>query len=131
MTTQDRVPWPLKAILIALAIGILFAAQTEKSNALEAGATFDGAICWEADGTEGITTIDGSCMTPADYDVIFGYENLSLIDSRALPGIDVATLYGITPDSQAASERPRIFGGVHLETFVVVVRTTHGWLLIS
>lgn len=79
---------------------------------LEEGATFDDGICWEADGTEGISTFDGQCITPADYDVIFSYENLSSIpvgyqwDGTEYEGMSVAEVYGIELVDDPASDRP-------------------------
>lgn len=85
---------------------------------LEEGATFDGGICWEADGTEGISTFDGQCLTPADYDAIYSYENLSSIPAveDCWPGTpcdvdtegvrSIAEVYDIQPDDDPASDRP-------------------------
>ena len=75
---------------------------------LEDGATFDGGVCWEADGTEGISAFDGQCITPADYDAIFSYENLSTIVGLQAgdEGRTIAEIYDIQPEDDPASDRP-------------------------
>lgn len=75
---------------------------------LEPGATFDGGICWEADGTEGISAFDGQCVTPADYDAIFSYENLSQTESSRSgdEGKSIAEVYEMVPEDDPASDRP-------------------------
>lgn len=90
----------------------------------EEGATFDGGICWEADGTEGLTRYDGECVTPADYDEIFSFENLSNEPSTVFDGRSVAEVYGLTPNVRA-SERPRLFEGDVEPTFAETVRILH------
>lgn len=92
----------------------------------EAGAKFNGGICWEADGTEGVTRYDGQCITPADYDVIFSFENLSAAPALLGNGRSVAEVYGITADSPKASVRERFFQGSPEPTFVEYVALLHG-----
>ena len=77
----------------------------------------------------------GECLTAADYDERFGYDNLSTIEVHVLPGMTVAEVYDIDPDI-AASERPRDFMGEPLPTFAVVLTDTtwsridhNGWVI--
>lgn len=122
--TRNVVGMILAFALVWIGIAVLpAAAQIE----LEEGATFDGGICWEADGTEGITTFDGQCMTPADYDEIYSFENLDSIPHCPQDNFDctleeepsIAEYYEIAPpeiDPKPASER--IIGeGVAAEPF--------------
>jgi len=124
MTTPRRLPWPAWAILVALTIGLFLAAQTE-ADALEPGATFDGGICWESDGTAGIAMADGECITPADYDVLFGFDNLDQVESLTSPGVSIAAEAGIDPSGPQASYRPRVVGSVTYEPFVDYVWIAH------
>ena len=101
---------------------------------LEEGATFDGGICWEADGTEGISHYDGQCVTPADYDAMYSYENLSTVVALASATTSypddatIAEIYGITPEDDPASDRPIGVGLVEPgeeRTFKERVRAAH------
>ena len=129
LTAQER-------LFVVLAIVLLIVGATAESWAtveLEEGATFfDDFTCVEADGTLGISTADGQCLTPADYDKIFSFENLSQIEIVTSPdteiaGQSIAEVYGITADDDPASERP-LGEGVTAEpfTFVDTVRYVHG-----
>ena len=92
----------------------------------EAGAVFftDGS-CVEADGTWGLAEASGQCVTPADYDIIFGYENLASVENASTPGVSVADAYGITADEVRASDRRSVFMGVDYGTFnELVVRVS-------
>ena len=97
---------------------------------LEAGATFfDNGTCVEADGAEGIAMLDGSCVTTADYDVMYGYENLAEVASSTDPTVSIAEEYNMTPDAPVASEREREFNGVRLGTFrEIVYKTRFGYV---
>ena len=110
------------ALLAALAIGVGGAHADD--IVLEPGATFDGGICWEADGTEGVSMLDGSCMTPADYDRLYSYDNLATTFDL-YTGESIADLYGITPDAAPASVRPIVFMGVNYGTFATYVTNAH------
>ena len=70
----------------------------------EEGATFtDDGGCFEADGTFGISTAWGECVTPADYAERFSFEALSEVDSATGAG-SVAEVYNLEP-STPANER--------------------------
>lgn len=88
-------------------VGVLLmpAAALADEIQLEAGATFDGGICWEADGTEGLAAFDGQCVTPADYAEIYSFENLDAHPSQGDPSVSIAEAAGITADSPPADER--------------------------
>ncbi len=131
-----------RVFLILVAAAIIFvavlAANVEKADALEVwevpleeGATFDGGRCWEADGTEGLAMPDGECRTPADFDIMFGYDNLSTVESQTQPGRSVADVYNIKPEP-AASERPLGSGLVEVEERFseIVYRLHHGLLIL-
>lgn len=103
--------------LLTVAAVFFMVWAAEATVELEEGATFDGGICWEADGTEGISMLDGDCMTPADYDAIYSYENLSQHPTitECTPGnpectvenySSIAEVHGLTPDEEPASDRP-------------------------
>jgi len=93
---------------------------------LEAGVTFlDGGACVEADGTTGLSMADGQCITPADYDIMFSYENLDIPTQDPFDGDQtVAEQYDIAPD--VASTRPRLFMGEVLPTFAKAVQLASG-----
>ena len=96
---------------------------------LEDGATFDGGLCWEADGTEGLSSADGQCVTAADYDAMFSYENLSTVPSSRWgdEGKSIAEVDGVVDDGVVASERP-LGDGVTAKpfTFVGTLVYAHG-----
>jgi len=124
LTVKEKVLWTL-ITLVGLTIWLL-AAQTEKADAaehLEEGATFNGGICWEADGTQGLAVPDGQCITPADYDIMFGYDNLSTVPTQYPFDGDtsVAEAAGIIRDSIPASIKPRSFMGESLPSFAEVI----------
>ena len=107
---------------------VLLAALMVPSAALaaEEGATFDGGICQEADGTAGFATPDGECITPADYAEMFSYEALAATSSLAVEG-SVADAYGITAESAPADERQLGEGLVETtRTFGELVLIAHG-----
>ncbi len=95
----------VKTTAIVVAVLLALPAAAYADIVYEEGATFDGGLCWEADGTEGFTTPDGQCVTPADYAEMFSYENLSQIPSLTNPELSIAEEAGITPDSLPADER--------------------------
>ncbi len=120
-------------ILVAAAIIVVaaLAANVEKADALEPGAVFyDNGTCIEADGTEGLSAADGECVTAADYDEMFSYENLSTIPSLTQPDMSIAEEVGLEPEP-AASERPLGSGLVEVEErFGEIVYRLHNGLLI-
>lgn len=70
---------------------------------LEEGVTFyDDGTCIEADGTPGLSSADGSCVTAADYDEMFSYENLSTIPSQNDSTKSVAEVYDINLEVPAS-----------------------------
>lgn len=93
---------------------------------LEEGAIFhqDGT-CVEQDGAPGFGMPDGQCRTVADYDEMFGFANLSQIESRspAFEGKSVAEVYNLKPDVLASErllgeglvEQPRSFSELLFE----------------
>ncbi len=94
---------------------IMIAVLSIAAVPLEDGAVFNGdGTCTEADGTQ--------CVTPADYDVMFSYENLSSVLTQYPFDGDttVAEQYNIEPG--IASERPRIFQGEPRSSFAQSVR---------
>lgn len=122
-------PWRLAIVTTGawLLIAAVFLSAVALADEPEVGATFDGARCWEADGTEGVSTAWGECVTPADYDQTFSVEALSSVPSLTDPGRSVSDVYQLTVASTtAASERPREFQGDTLPSFVEVVRIVHG-----
>jgi hypothetical protein len=58
----------------------------------------------EVTGEAGLLQYDGNCVTPAEYDVLFGFENLSTIPDPTDPTRSIAEVAEIVPD--VASERP-------------------------
>ena len=115
----------MRATILTIAILLLAAAPAAAGEiVLEPGATFDGGVCWEADGTEGISSFDGQCVTPADYDILFSYEALAAAPS-GIEGVSVAEAYGVTADAAPASERRLVFQGVDYGTFASYVTAAH------
>lgn len=112
-------------IVLGAVIFLLFGMFTKAKAAeieLEEGATFfENGTCQEADGTAGLASFDGSCVTPEDYDELYSYENLSQIPSAVNPSLSIAEVGGIVDDGVAPSQRPRHFGGQELESFSEVV----------
>jgi len=106
--------------IIMLVLMLLTPALTEP------GVTYDGGICWEADGTEGVTVVDGRCVTPADYDVMFSFKNLSTIPSIINPEISIAAEAGLVDDGESASQRTLGEGVTKPFTFVEYVTKLHG-----
>lgn len=119
-----------RIVIATTLLGILLAIMTVPAHAndvgLEDGATFDDGICWEADGTQGISTLDGQCVTAADYDELFSYEVLASTATHTSSTASVATTYGIAAQSGNASERDRRFQGSFEPTFVEYVALLHG-----
>lgn len=113
-------------VLVAAALVFLLVGMAYGDVPLEEGALFDGGICWEADGTEGISTAWGDCMTPADYSETFSFENLASIPSRSNPEISIAEEAGLVRDGTEAADR-ELGAGVVAETFTfrAVVRAAH------
>ncbi len=117
-------------VLLALAAPVQAIDHTQPV-VIEAGATFlDNGVCVEADGTTGLSMADGQCVTPADYDIMFGYDVLS--QTPTFDPFDgdqtVAEAYDIQPD--VASTRPRDFMGVSIPTFAEAVKLASGrWIL--
>ena len=95
----------MKRLLAAIITTTLITAAPASAVELEEGAVFyDNGRCVEADGTEGLSAGDGQCITPADYDELFSYENLAAIE--ALNPHDgsttVAEVYNIDPELPAS-----------------------------
>jgi hypothetical protein len=81
----------------------------------ETGAThYEDGSCQEADGTPGQSMPDGSCVTIADYDQMFSYENLSTVPSAINPDLSIAEEAGMVPDTVPPSQRD-LGGGVTAE----------------
>lgn len=93
-----------RTITALLVVGLL--AVPAAATASEEGATFfeDGS-CQEADGTPGTSMIDGKCLTIADYDYLYSFENLDTIQSLTDPTQSIAAEAGITAEDNPASER--------------------------
>ena len=108
----------MTSIIAAIALATVLTIATEP------GATFDGPTCWEADGTEGMSTYYGQCVTPADYDALFSYANLSTIPSAHDPSTSIAEEAGLVDDGPASE---RILGvGVAVPfTFAGDVHSLH------
>lgn len=69
----------ITAITIMASIALAVPVQAVE---LEPGATFlDGGRCVEADGTPGMSGVDGQCVTAADYDLLFSREALSKVET--------------------------------------------------
>lgn len=122
-----------RLIALTVAAVLLVAVPAAASELeLEEGATFlEDGTCYEADGTYGLSSFDGQCVTPADYDLIFGFTNLHSIEHPLHPGRSIADVHGITADDPPASLRVRSFMGDELETFsAVVYRLTSGRLAL-
>lgn len=60
----------------------------------------------EVTGEPGLPNGTGECITPAEYDALFSYENLSTIPSLTNPSLSIAEEAGLEPTSPAASDRP-------------------------
>lgn len=88
--------------LLVTVVAILIVTATPVS-ALEEGATFyDNGTCVEVDGTPGLSAGDGSCVTVADYDEMFSFENLSTVPSIIDPSISIAEEAGLDPEVPAS-----------------------------
>jgi hypothetical protein len=95
----------MRALLTAAILVALFATPATASIELEAGATFyDNGTCVEQNGAPGFGMPDGECITVADYDEMFSYENLSSIPSLTNPSLSIAEEAELEPDV-SASER--------------------------
>lgn len=125
------------ALVIALVPATAIAQAPEMSGVPEpeAGtAYFEDGTCVEADGTAGLVGGDGQCITPADYDILFGYDNLAATRLQTDESQSVAEAYNITPDGPSASERLLGEGLVEVPfTFVdaVGVKTPGTYLTID
>jgi len=115
---------PLSIMIILVMIVIAMAAPAlAEEVVLEAGVTFyDNGTCTEQDGTTGLSSADGECVTPADYDAMFSYEALTQVESQipAYAGRSVADVYLIDPVIPA-SLRMLGIGLVEPFTFVETV----------
>ena len=103
------------------------AVEHDQSHLLEEGATFGEGVCWEADGTEGIPALDGSCVTPADYDAIYNVEVLAETPSLQDPTMSIAEVYEMdVTDPTPASDKPIGEGLVAVPfTFKEYVQAAH------
>ena len=92
-----------KTIVVAASTVAMLATPAAAS---EPGATFyeDGS-CNEADGTRGLSQPDGDCLTIADYDALFSFENLSTVPSAIDPSVSIAAEAGLVNDDVPASQR--------------------------
>lgn len=92
--------------MVTIVVLILLVAAPAAATELEPGATFfDDHTCVEADGTPGLGTGDGQCITTADYDALYSYDNLASTPS-IFPGQghrSVAEVYDVKND--VASDR--------------------------
>lgn len=112
----------IAAVILTAIFAVVFAATADAVE-LEPGATFhnDGS-CTDADGSPGLSTAWGECVTTADYDARFSVDNLdtvaSVIDSSTQ---SIAAEAGLVDTGTPASERPRELAGVTYPTFADVV----------
>jgi len=113
----------MRTITITIIILILTATPVA---ALEDGATYyDNGTCIEADGTPGLTAIDGECVTTDDYNELFGYDNLAATPDPLDPSRSIADTAGIVDDGRPAAERRMVFQGVDYGTYTDAVRLAH------
>ena len=56
----------------------------------------------------GFSTVDG-CLTLDEYDEMYSFEALQLVESLAVPGRSVADIYSVPPTPRA-TDRPRLGG---------------------
>jgi hypothetical protein len=96
-----------RVIAAAVTVLALVASPVAASGpTLEEGATFfDNNTCVEADGATGFAGGDGQCVTAADYDVLYGFENLSVQPDTTNPEQSIAETYGLVDDGVSASDR--------------------------
>ena len=59
----------------------------------------------EVTGEAGLRNATGECITPAEYDALFSFENLSTIPSIIDPTVSIAEEAGLVDDGVPASER--------------------------
>lgn len=108
----------MKRIATLLVVGAILAptAAHAAEIVLEEGATFtEDGRCYEADGTPGMGAADGQCITEADYNELYSYENLAATPSAADPTQSIAERYGMVDDGVPAAER--VLGGGLTEPF--------------
>jgi hypothetical protein len=87
-----------KRMRTLITAAIMVALLATPAIALEEGVTAHGdGTCTEADGSKGLTQGDGECITAADYDVMFGIENLSTIPSLIDPSLSVTDVWDLDP----------------------------------
>lgn len=123
----------LRTIAATAALALTLAASPALAeNGWEEGAVFDEVnhVCTQ-DGVQGVTTFDKQCMTPADYDEVFSYENLStVVSTRAVDnGATIAEVYEMEPptaDTPPPSERT-LGEGVASEPFTFVSWVGEVW----
>ena len=104
----------MKRLITMTILATLIAAPVHAIE-MEEGATFNGGRCVEADGTPGLSSGTGECVTAADYDEAFSFENLSQTQTLT-PGseMSIAEEAGLV-DSGVASDR-QLGDGVLAET---------------
>ena len=91
----------MRTLFTAITMVMLLAAP---AAATEEGAIFneEDGTCVEAGGAPGLSTFDGQCVTEADYDIIFGYENLASVSSLVDPSrsvVEVRHIDSVIPAS--------------------------------
>ena len=102
---------------LALAVAAVIPATAASADVVyEEGATFDGGVCVEADGTPGVAMPDGQCLTAADYDALFSFENLSETPSAIDGDVSIAAEAGLVDDGTAPSDRKNGEGLVEVPT---------------
>lgn len=87
--------------------------------------TVDDGTCTDDNGEPGLYNGAGECITEAEYDKRFGYDNLATIPSYADPTRSIAEVHGITPHDDPASHRPRFFAGIELPSFARLIADRH------
>lgn len=119
-----------------VATGIIAAAVLNPAAAfatveLEEGAIFfEDNSCKEADGTPGVSSGDGQCVTIEDYDYLHSYEYLDSVPSIINPDVSIAEEAGLDPnDDTLPSERILGDGVSEPHSFADMFAPTRGALV--
>ncbi len=100
MTTTIRL-----MTLATLAV-LLLVLLAQAANATDHGPVdLTGQCADEVTGEPGLQMLTGECITPAEYDIIFSVEALTLVESHTHPGQSVAEVAGLLEDTTPASDR--------------------------
>ena len=102
-----------RLVAAAATVALLATPAVASADDISAGCTD------EVTGEAGLLRYDGECVTPAEYDAIFSFENLDSIQSLTDPTQSIAAEAGIVDDDAPASERP-LGDGVTAEPFTFV-----------